>query len=100
MNMLRKMQASFSWDWGPSVPTVGVWKPAYFELYNTAIIRDVTYNLIEDDSEWSIKITVYLELGKTAGAEAQGVLSASIMYGFTNSIAYASDIINIYVSFL
>lgn len=24
-NMLRKMQASFAWDWGPAFPSVGVW---------------------------------------------------------------------------
>ena len=25
MNMLRKMQASFAWDWGPAVPSMGLW---------------------------------------------------------------------------
>lgn len=25
INYLRKMQASFSWDWGPAVPSVGIW---------------------------------------------------------------------------
>lgn len=25
MNMLRKMQASFSWDWGLAAPSVGIW---------------------------------------------------------------------------
>lgn len=25
VNMIRKMQASFSWDWGPSFPSVGIW---------------------------------------------------------------------------
>lgn len=24
-NQLRKMQASFSWDWGPAFPSVGLW---------------------------------------------------------------------------
>lgn len=24
-NMIRKMQASFSWDWGPAFPSVGIW---------------------------------------------------------------------------
>lgn len=24
-NMVRKMQASFSWDWGPAFPSVGLW---------------------------------------------------------------------------
>lgn len=25
VNQLRKMQASFSWDWGPAFPSVGIW---------------------------------------------------------------------------
>lgn len=24
-NMIRKMQSSFSWDWGPSCPSSGIW---------------------------------------------------------------------------
>lgn len=24
-NFVRKMQASFSWDWGPAFPSVGIW---------------------------------------------------------------------------
>ena len=26
-NHIRKMQASFAWDWGPAFPSVGIWKP-------------------------------------------------------------------------
>lgn len=25
VNHIRKMQASFSWDWGPAFPSVGLW---------------------------------------------------------------------------
>lgn len=25
VNHIRKMQASFSWDWGPALPSVGIW---------------------------------------------------------------------------
>ena len=25
INFLRKMQASFAWDWGPAFPSVGIW---------------------------------------------------------------------------
>lgn len=25
INYLRKMQASFAWDWGPAFPSVGIW---------------------------------------------------------------------------
>ncbi|KAH9379392.1 hypothetical protein HPB48_013593 [Haemaphysalis longicornis] len=25
VNLIRKMQCSFSWDWGPSFPSTGIW---------------------------------------------------------------------------
>ncbi|RKO99459.1 hypothetical protein CXG81DRAFT_20452 [Caulochytrium protostelioides] len=28
-NFIRKSQCSFSWDWGPAYPTVGIWQPIY-----------------------------------------------------------------------
>ncbi|KAM3723485.1 putative beta-mannosidase [Dirofilaria immitis] len=31
VNFIRKIQASFGWDWGPSFPTVGIWKPISVE---------------------------------------------------------------------
>ncbi|KAJ6642485.1 Beta-mannosidase, partial [Pseudolycoriella hygida] len=39
--MIRKMQASFSWDWGPSYPNSGIWQDIYIEGRNEAVIRDV-----------------------------------------------------------
>jgi len=35
INQLRKIQASFSWDWGPSFPTVGIWQPIYLEYFDS-----------------------------------------------------------------
>lgn len=31
MNMLRKMQASFAWDWGLAAPSMGIW---YMRAWN------------------------------------------------------------------
>lgn len=30
VNHIRKMQASFSWDWGPAFPSMGIW---YFNIF-------------------------------------------------------------------
>lgn len=64
MNMLRKMQASFSWDWGLAAPSVGIWKPVILEVYDSAIIRDATYALHSiDQNDWRIDVDVYMEYG-------------------------------------
>jgi hypothetical protein len=39
--MIRKVQASFSWDWGPSYPSSGIWLPVYLQGFDSALIRDV-----------------------------------------------------------
>lgn len=31
VNFLRKMQASFGWDWGPAFPSVGIWYSIVFK---------------------------------------------------------------------
>lgn len=79
MNMLRKMQASFSWDWGPAVPSVGIWKPVQLELYNSAIIRNVTYELVNHDEAWLVKILIHLEMGRSTNSQIEGVISSTFM---------------------
>ncbi|XP_055677414.1 beta-mannosidase [Lutzomyia longipalpis] len=65
MNFLRKMQASFSWDWGPAVPSSGIWRPVVLEYYDSVLIRDITVRLEEDLKEkvWHVEVVVYMEAG-------------------------------------
>ncbi|XP_074594166.1 beta-mannosidase isoform X2 [Brevipalpus obovatus] len=43
VNMIRKMQASFGWDWGPAFPSMGIWQPVEIEtVESTPILRDFT----------------------------------------------------------
>uniref|UniRef100_A0A7N8WK97 Beta-mannosidase n=1 Tax=Mastacembelus armatus TaxID=205130 RepID=A0A7N8WK97_9TELE len=34
VNFIRKEQSSFSWDWGPSFPTMGLWKDVRLEAFD------------------------------------------------------------------
>ncbi|XP_013184621.2 beta-mannosidase-like [Amyelois transitella] len=74
-NQLRKMQASFSWDWGPAFPSVGIWQPATIEFYNGAIIRSVTTFTEKGDTKWRLKIKTYLE-SSLSTKQLEGHLSA------------------------
>ena len=40
---IRKAQYSFGWDWGPSFPTSGIWKPVYLVQKNKAAIKNVYF---------------------------------------------------------
>ena len=41
VNFIRKMQASFSWDWGPAFPSVGIYKDIEIEFGSFGLIRDI-----------------------------------------------------------
>lgn len=40
VNFLRKVQSSFSWDWGPSFPTVGISRSIQLEAFRRFTIVD------------------------------------------------------------
>lgn len=65
-NQLRKMQASFSWDWGPAFPSVGLWKPAEIKFYDGAVLKTVTTKTKKKDNYWVLDITSYLDSSQKA----------------------------------
>ncbi|CAG4957469.1 unnamed protein product [Colias eurytheme] len=77
VNQLRKMQASFSWDWGPAFPSVGLWKNASIEFHNGALIRNVRTFTEKSESHWSLRIIASLESGLPR-SEIKGYLSATL----------------------
>ncbi len=40
-NLMRKAQFGWGWDWGPDLPTVGVWRPASVQVRPRGVIADV-----------------------------------------------------------
>ncbi|XP_068243151.1 beta-mannosidase isoform X2 [Palaemon carinicauda] len=42
-NHIRKMQASFSWDWGPAFPNMGIWRSWALAGIDTLKIRDILF---------------------------------------------------------
>lgn len=52
VQFLRKIQASFSWDWGPSFPTMGIWKPIYLEYFNQSVLKDFYPNIGFDNGKF------------------------------------------------
>ncbi|XP_057669222.1 beta-mannosidase-like isoform X1 [Diorhabda carinulata] len=61
VNMIRKMQSSFAWDWGPSFPSIGIWKNVYIEAYNDSVIRYVVSDVIDKDTDhWTLNVDIYM----------------------------------------
>jgi len=43
-NMARKAQFGWGWDWGPVLPTVGVWRPVELAVRGPAILDNVHFS--------------------------------------------------------
>ncbi|XP_070394202.1 beta-mannosidase-like isoform X2 [Dermacentor albipictus] len=71
VNLIRKMPCSFSWDWGPSFPSTGIWKTIELEAYDRAVIRDVTVSTTPQRTAygglgWVINVGVFFKLAPRA----------------------------------
>lgn len=63
VQFIRKCQCSFSWDWGPSFPSMGIWRNIYIQSYSSAVIRDVTaVTTVDTDGQWLLTIEVFTEV--------------------------------------
>nr|CAD7590061.1 unnamed protein product [Timema genevievae] len=74
VNHLRKMQASFGWDWGPAFPSVGIWKSVEIIAYDAVVVRDVTVRY--DWGNSTLTLGVHLELGNGSSGAIKGKLEA------------------------
>ncbi|XP_077528350.1 beta-mannosidase-like [Haemaphysalis longicornis] len=91
VNLIRKMQCSFSWDWGPSFPSTGIWKPIELQGYSGVVIRDVLVTTrkdgaLNDVNQWIVKLTLFYESSPKEGTEGSVItlLNGNMRkYGFT-----------------
>ncbi|KAG8454148.1 hypothetical protein GDO86_000695 [Hymenochirus boettgeri] len=57
VNFIRKSQCSFSWDWGPSFPTQGIWKDVRIEAYNVFHLDYISFlSVFDEASQWGVVI--------------------------------------------
>ncbi|XP_049271944.1 beta-mannosidase-like [Rhipicephalus sanguineus] len=81
INMIRKMPCSFGWDWGPSFPSTGIWKPIELVAYNQAFIRDVTVTTTPKRTKyeayrWNLEVGVFFTISRLA--PKHGTISISL----------------------
>lgn len=73
VNHIRKMQSSFSWDWGPAVPDMAVWRPLRLRCFNTLYIDGVTVDTRSSSqlpspangTYWTLQLRLRITLAKT-----------------------------------
>ncbi|XP_015249111.1 PREDICTED: beta-mannosidase [Cyprinodon variegatus] len=67
VNFIRKEQSSFSWDWGPSFPTVGLWKGVRLEAFDILQLIQLSalplYN--HSCSQWRLQVEFLVDVVRT-----------------------------------
>ena len=56
-NHIRKMQASFSWDWGPAFPNSGIWLPINLVFFDHPRIKYILWE-VKDSMEDSYEVKI------------------------------------------
>lgn len=72
INFIRKMQSSFSWDWGPAFPSMGIYKSVEVEFGSFGIIRDI---LVETK-----RLPPLIQQARTTTPSPQVIISSSIRH--------------------
>ncbi|MEU1294477.1 glycoside hydrolase family 2 protein [Streptomyces sp. NPDC005840] len=72
---LRKMACSFGWDWGPTLVTAGIWRPALLEHWSTARIARVRPLVSVEDGTGVVELRVDVE---RTGAGAPLAVEAAV----------------------
>ncbi|KAM9356449.1 beta-mannosidase isoform 2-T2 [Pholidichthys leucotaenia] len=71
VNFIRKEQSSFSWDWGPSFPTMGLWKGVRLEGHDILqLIRVSSVPLCYHNvSQWTVQIELLIDAVQTTNVQ-------------------------------
>nr|KAF6431819.1 mannosidase beta [Rousettus aegyptiacus] len=76
-NMFKRYeQCSFSWDWGPSFPTQGIWKDVRIEAYNICHLNFFTFSPIYDNhaQEWNLEIESFFDVVSSKPVSGQVII--------------------------
>nr|XP_020515476.1 beta-mannosidase [Labrus bergylta] len=67
VNFIRKEQSSFSWDWGPSFPTMGLWRDVRLEAFNVLQLLQVSSVPLYNSglSSWRIQLELHVDSVQT-----------------------------------
>ncbi|MFJ9519994.1 glycoside hydrolase family 2 protein [Kitasatospora sp. NPDC101801] len=74
---IRKMASSFGWDWGPTLPTAGIWRPARIEHWSTARLARVRPHTTVDGTTGTVELHLDLER-TTTGTDRELTATATI----------------------
>ncbi|KAI4490346.1 hypothetical protein M0802_010723 [Mischocyttarus mexicanus] len=93
VNHIRKMQASFSWDWGPAFPSMGIWKSVELISTKEILVTDVTTDVYERYKFWEIIVTTFFKLPSSRNiSDVTCNINSRLYINNTNYVQNSSDV--------
>jgi beta-mannosidase len=84
-NFVRKMACNFGWDWGPSLVTAGIWRPAWLHCWSIARLAQVRPAVTVDRGTGIVELHLMIErtreLPLVVTAEVDGVRAVARLAG-------------------
>lgn len=84
---VRKTASNFGWDWGPTLVTAGIWKPAFLEVWSTARIASVMPTVTVDGDAGRVEAHVTV----AHQAEASAVLVDVAVAGIERTLRFEAE---------
>jgi len=82
---IRKEPCNFGWDWGPKMPTCGIWRDVELVAFNTARLSDV--HILQEHKADSVDLTV----NAWAEVVSDQVLTARVIVSYEDEIVAEVD---------
>jgi len=76
-SQIRKAAFSFGWDWGPCLPTSGIWQPIYLRAFDTGRLLDVSIR-----QDHAAAGGVKLAVGVQTESECDATMSARVTLNY------------------
>ncbi|MPY55921.1 glycoside hydrolase family 2 protein [Streptomyces spongiae] len=83
---IRKMACSFGWDWGPTVVTAGIWRPARLEHWSTARITQVRPLVTVDGARG--RVEAHLTVERTATGAGRPLTARASVAGVDTEVTF------------
>jgi beta-mannosidase len=72
--MMRKAQFGYGWDWGPRLPTIGIWRPVELRRQRFATMQGIHFSTLERDTKSNTAlVAVEVDVERFAGDKALAV---------------------------
>lgn len=77
---IRKMACNFGWDWGPMMPTVGIWRTIGLHAWNTVRLASVRplISRLPNAEQWRVEVCATLEWAGPGRADRDVALCSRV----------------------